>query len=90
MFLFVKACGSVRGVFPSNFVQTDVKAALQTLDKTAAPAPLQIGVSEIQMQASIGAGGFGKVYKAEWRGEVVAVKGTSSDILFDHRSYNYL
>lgn len=65
------------GVFPSNYV------APATPPAPAAPAGLQlpqeIPFHELQLEEIIGVGGFGKVYRALWRGEEVAVKAARLD-----------
>ncbi|KAM7059105.1 mitogen-activated protein kinase kinase kinase 10 [Molossus nigricans] len=65
------------GVFPSNYVAPTSPAA------PVAPAGLQlpqeIPFHELQLEEIIGVGGFGKVYRALWRGEEVAVKAARLD-----------
>lgn len=64
------------GVFPSNFVQTDVQTALQTYRNFQETEPRKIQFSELKLGQVIGAGGFGKVYHGYWAGHEVAVKAT--------------
>ena len=53
--------GDKVGIFPSNFVEGDIK-------------PVEIDYSELHLYEVIGVGGFGKVYRAYWRNQEVAVK----------------
>jgi len=48
------------------------KAKLDSLKKDT--ANWQINYEELQLEQKIGEGGFGEVYRAKWRGTVVAVK----------------
>eukprot|EP00117_Sycon_ciliatum_P002284 scpid27812/ scgid7580/ Mitogen-activated protein kinase kinase kinase 10 len=59
------------GMFPANFVTVGTvrDAVERQLSK-----PIIIKVEEVTFNDVIGAGGFGKVYRALWRGEEVAVK----------------
>lgn len=41
--------------------------------------PFEIPFKELQLEEVIGVGGFGKVYRGTWRGEVVAVKAARQD-----------
>ncbi|XP_066098560.1 mitogen-activated protein kinase kinase kinase 10 [Saccopteryx bilineata] len=59
------------GVFPSNYVAPAAPASLQL--------PQEIPFHELQLEEIIGVGGFGKVYRALWRGEEVAVKAARLD-----------
>ncbi|XP_007941180.1 mitogen-activated protein kinase kinase kinase 10 [Orycteropus afer afer] len=59
------------GVFPSNYVAPTAPAGLQL--------PQEIPFHELQLEEIIGVGGFGKVYRALWRGEEVAVKAARLD-----------
>uniref|UniRef100_A0A4W3HN18 Mitogen-activated protein kinase kinase kinase n=1 Tax=Callorhinchus milii TaxID=7868 RepID=A0A4W3HN18_CALMI len=52
------------GIFPANYV--------------AAP-PVEIEFSQLSLEEIIGVGGFGKVYRGTWRGQVVAVKAARRD-----------
>uniref|UniRef100_A0A667ZN50 Mitogen-activated protein kinase kinase kinase n=1 Tax=Myripristis murdjan TaxID=586833 RepID=A0A667ZN50_9TELE len=61
------------GIFPSNYVNTE-----------SPPAPkglvfLEIDFSELTLEEIIGVGGFGKVYRALWQGNEVAVKAARRD-----------
>jgi len=56
------------GLFPSNYIATsDGK-------RTSISEPLEIDFEEIDLIDVIGVGAFGKVYRAVWRDEEVAVK----------------
>ncbi|XP_006745519.1 mitogen-activated protein kinase kinase kinase 10 [Leptonychotes weddellii] len=62
------------GVFPSNYVAPGAPAAPAGLR-----LPQEIPFHELQLEEIIGVGGFGKVYRALWRGEEVAVKAARLD-----------
>lgn len=62
------------GVFPSNYVAPAAPAA-----PTGLQLPQEIPFHELQLEEIIGVGGFGKVYRALWRGEEVAVKAARLD-----------
>ncbi|XP_036903370.1 mitogen-activated protein kinase kinase kinase 10 isoform X5 [Sturnira hondurensis] len=62
------------GVFPSNYVAPAAPAAPASLQ-----LPQEIPFHELQLEEIIGVGGFGKVYRALWRGEEVAVKAARLD-----------
>uniref|UniRef100_H0VTB3 Mitogen-activated protein kinase kinase kinase n=1 Tax=Cavia porcellus TaxID=10141 RepID=H0VTB3_CAVPO len=62
------------GVFPSNYVAPSTPAAPAGLR-----LPQEIPFHELQLEEIIGVGGFGKVYRALWRGEEVAVKAARLD-----------
>ncbi|XP_012415306.2 mitogen-activated protein kinase kinase kinase 10 [Trichechus manatus latirostris] len=62
------------GVFPSNYVAPGAPAAPASLQ-----LPQEIPFHELQLEEIIGVGGFGKVYRALWRGEEVAVKAARLD-----------
>ncbi|XP_057568057.1 mitogen-activated protein kinase kinase kinase 10 isoform X2 [Hippopotamus amphibius kiboko] len=62
------------GVFPSNYVAPSTPAAPAGLQ-----LPQEIPFHELQLEEIIGVGGFGKVYRALWRGEEVAVKAARLD-----------
>ncbi|XP_038130827.1 mitogen-activated protein kinase kinase kinase 9 isoform X2 [Cyprinodon tularosa] len=73
------------GIFPSNYVskrnRTEEEAGLR--DSSEHPVPplhlLEIDFSELTLEEIIGVGGFGKVYRAVWRGSEVAVKAARRD-----------
>ncbi|XP_074921950.1 mitogen-activated protein kinase kinase kinase 9 [Chelonoidis abingdonii] len=56
------------GIFPSNYVSSSGPAP-----------PCQIDFSELALEEIIGIGGFGKVYRAVWEGDEVAVKAARYD-----------
>ncbi|XP_055001243.1 mitogen-activated protein kinase kinase kinase 10 [Sorex araneus] len=62
------------GVFPSNYVAPGAPAAPAGLQ-----LPREIPFHELRLEEIIGVGGFGKVYRALWRGEEVAVKAARLD-----------
>ncbi|XP_036202015.1 mitogen-activated protein kinase kinase kinase 10 isoform X2 [Myotis myotis] len=62
------------GVFPSDYVAPAAPAAPAGLR-----LPREIPFHELQLEEIIGVGGFGKVYRALWRGEEVAVKAARLD-----------
>uniref|UniRef100_G1PUG7 Mitogen-activated protein kinase kinase kinase n=1 Tax=Myotis lucifugus TaxID=59463 RepID=G1PUG7_MYOLU len=61
------------GVFPSDYVAPPRPAG------PPASLPREIPFHELQLEEIIGVGGFGKVYRALWRGEEVAVKAARLD-----------
>ncbi|XP_052768477.1 mitogen-activated protein kinase kinase kinase 11-like [Mya arenaria] len=63
--------GDKVGIFPSNFV-TKEQDVIRKI-------PLEIDYKELKLNDVIGVGGFGKVFHATWRGEVVAVKIANQD-----------
>lgn len=63
------------GVFPSNYVAPRAPAA----PPAGLPLPREIPFHELRLQEIIGVGGFGKVYRALWRGDEVAVKAARLD-----------
>ncbi|XP_043998206.1 mitogen-activated protein kinase kinase kinase 9 isoform X5 [Gambusia affinis] len=73
------------GIFPSNYVSkrngTEEEAGLR--ESSVHPVPplhlLEINFSELTLEEIIGVGGFGKVYRALWRGAKVAVKAARRD-----------
>jgi hypothetical protein len=56
------------GVFPANFVKTDLEAALSSIKHREPP---RIAFADIQLGNVIGNGGFGSVYDAKYADEVV-------------------
>ncbi|XP_045180242.2 mitogen-activated protein kinase kinase kinase 11-like [Mercenaria mercenaria] len=58
--------GDKVGIFPSNFVSKEADVIKKI--------PLHIDFRELKLNEVIGVGGFGKVFHATWRNEVVAVK----------------
>uniref|UniRef100_A0A914UTT2 mitogen-activated protein kinase kinase kinase n=1 Tax=Plectus sambesii TaxID=2011161 RepID=A0A914UTT2_9BILA len=66
------------GVFPSNFVKTDVEAALSSLNLKHQEPP-RIKYTELQIGETIGVGGFGTVHRALYNKKIVAVKIAKCD-----------
>ena len=65
------------GIFPAACVSCDMQTTAEP--KTHNPHyPLEIKNSEVDMKEPIGIGGFGKVYRAIYKGEEVAVKVAKS------------
>ncbi|XP_073454593.1 mitogen-activated protein kinase kinase kinase 10 isoform X1 [Aquarana catesbeiana] len=74
--------GKVRdkvGIFPSNYVVSDLKYTTLRNAPRDFPHPLPIKFEELELEEIIGVGGFGKVYKGIWREEEVAVKAVRHD-----------
>lgn len=74
--------GKVRdqvGIFPSNYVVSDLKYTTWEATPKDFPHPLQIKFEELDLEEIIGVGGFGKVYRGTWREEEVAVKAIRHD-----------
>ncbi|KAJ3612791.1 hypothetical protein NHX12_019049 [Muraenolepis orangiensis] len=76
------------GIFPSNYVSVGSGISEKMRDAAEQqyrdhPLPplhlLEIPFSELTLEEIIGVGGFGKVYRAVWRGEEVAVKAARRD-----------
>ncbi|XP_033896944.3 mitogen-activated protein kinase kinase kinase 9-like [Acipenser ruthenus] len=77
------------GIFPSNYVSSGQGISDQLRGKAVdeyAGCPalpflhlLEIDFAELALEEIIGVGGFGKVYRALWRGEEVAVKAARRD-----------
>lgn len=64
--------GSI-GIFPANLVKV-VTPSEALIDNMEIDYPLEIPSDELKLGDVIGLGGFGKVYRAQYRGEDVAVK----------------
>lgn len=61
--------GGQVGIFPSNYVS-----------RGGGPPPCEMAsFQELRLEEVIGIGGFGKVYRGSWRGELVAVKAARQD-----------
>ncbi|XP_038262613.1 mitogen-activated protein kinase kinase kinase 9 isoform X2 [Dermochelys coriacea] len=75
------------GIFPSNYVSSSAHSrrqrGAQELRPHYPPSPaihlLEIDFSELFLEEIIGIGGFGKVYRAVWEGDEVAVKAARYD-----------
>lgn len=66
------------GIFPAACVSCDTQGAGAAGSGSTPAYPLEIKNSEVEMKEPIGMGGFGKVYRAIYRGEEVAVKVAKS------------
>ncbi|POI25460.1 hypothetical protein CIB84_010790 [Bambusicola thoracicus] len=64
------------GIFPANYVTRQPRGAAG--DETAGSLT-EIDFQHLELQEIIGVGGFGKVYRATWRGREVAVKAARQD-----------
>uniref|UniRef100_A0A1A7WFA9 Mitogen-activated protein kinase kinase kinase n=1 Tax=Iconisemion striatum TaxID=60296 RepID=A0A1A7WFA9_9TELE len=71
------------GIFPCNYVsrRNGIPEEIgQSSDRSVPPLHLlEIDFSELTLEEIIGIGGFGKVYRAMWRGAEVAVKAARRD-----------
>ncbi|KAM8834220.1 LOW QUALITY PROTEIN: mitogen-activated protein kinase kinase kinase 9 [Synchiropus picturatus] len=68
------------GVFPSNYVSRGRRIPEEASEQRfPLPALHHIDFSELTLEEIIGVGGFGKVYRAVWRGAEVAVKAARRD-----------
>ncbi|XP_038623118.1 mitogen-activated protein kinase kinase kinase 10 [Tachyglossus aculeatus] len=67
------------GVFPSNYVAPAAGDGGPGRAVTPEAQPPEIPFQELHLEEMIGVGGFGKVYRARWRGEEVAVKAARLD-----------
>ncbi|XP_032872809.1 mitogen-activated protein kinase kinase kinase 11-like [Amblyraja radiata] len=69
------------GIFPANYVSSApaAYAKLPASRQEELPTPREVAFSELALQEVIGVGGFGKVYRARWRGRLVAVKAARQD-----------
>ncbi|XP_071354578.1 mitogen-activated protein kinase kinase kinase 9 [Trachinotus anak] len=73
------------GIFPSNYVSrgNGIPEEIRDTSEQQYPVPplhlLEIDFSELTLEEIIGVGGFGKVYRAVWRGSEVAVKAARRD-----------
>uniref|UniRef100_A0A673KVX9 mitogen-activated protein kinase kinase kinase n=1 Tax=Sinocyclocheilus rhinocerous TaxID=307959 RepID=A0A673KVX9_9TELE len=62
------------GIFPSNYVSNSISEKIRDTpedygDYLAPPIQIQIDFSELALEEMIGVGGFGKVYRAIWKGK---------------------
>ncbi|XP_052468703.1 mitogen-activated protein kinase kinase kinase 9-like [Carassius gibelio] len=73
------------GIFPSNYVSNDISEKIRDTPQAYCDYSLprlhflQIDFSELVLEEMIGVGGFGKVYRAIWKGKEVAVKAAQRD-----------
>nr|XP_056709696.1 mitogen-activated protein kinase kinase kinase 11 [Euleptes europaea] len=61
------------GIFPSNYVSP------KTGGYSGPEGPPKADFRDLRLEEVIGVGGFGKVYRGTWRGELVAVKAARQD-----------
>lgn len=71
------------GIFPSNYVSLK-PGGYGKIPGSSVAGELQfepevVDFRELSLQEVIGVGGFGKVYRGTWRGELVAVKAARQD-----------
>ncbi|XP_065586306.1 mitogen-activated protein kinase kinase kinase 21 isoform X2 [Cyrtonyx montezumae] len=64
------------GIFPANYVTRQPRGAA---GEEPAGSLTEIDFQHLELQEIIGVGGFGKVYRATWRGREVAVKAARQD-----------
>ncbi|XP_026108235.1 mitogen-activated protein kinase kinase kinase 11-like [Carassius auratus] len=73
------------GIFPSNYVSFKPSGYGELQGSGLGPAvvselePDTVDFSELSLEEVIGVGGFGKVYRGTWKGELVAVKAARQD-----------
>ncbi|KAF7201265.1 mitogen-activated protein kinase kinase kinase 9 isoform X1 [Nothobranchius furzeri] len=73
------------GIFPCNYIsrRNGIPEEIGLRDSSEGSVPslhlLEIDFSELTLEEIIGVGGFGKVYRAVWRGAEVAVKAARRD-----------
>ncbi len=66
------------GIFPSNFV-TKPEVVDQVSPEGHENRPFEVDYSDLEIREVIGVGGFGKVFRALWHGDEVAVKEARHD-----------
>lgn len=74
--------GDKVGIFPSNFVEEVEESSGRSGRSNVfdeEDQPIEIDFRELRLEEVIGIGGFGKVYRGTWRGEVIAVKAARQD-----------
>ncbi|XP_065158014.1 mitogen-activated protein kinase kinase kinase 11 isoform X4 [Atheta coriaria] len=70
--------GDKVGIFPANFVAYDdlIDGNNSLINDIH---PIELDFSELRLQEVIGVGGFGKVYRGQWKDHEVAVKAARQD-----------
>jgi hypothetical protein len=66
------------GIFPAACVSCDVQGGSAGSEAAHSVYPLEIKSSEVSLKEVVGIGGFGKVFRAIYKGEDVAVKVAKS------------
>lgn len=66
------------GIFPAACVSCEVQGGTGGVGSASSVYPLEIKNSEVTMKEVVGIGGFGKVFRAIYKGEDVAVKVAKS------------
>ncbi|XP_067831715.1 mitogen-activated protein kinase kinase kinase 11-like [Heptranchias perlo] len=66
------------GIFPANYVSFK-PAGYAKLPGGRAEDPGEVAFGELTLQEVIGVGGFGRVYRGTWKGQLVAVKAARQD-----------
>ncbi|XP_042201242.1 mitogen-activated protein kinase kinase kinase 21-like [Callorhinchus milii] len=67
------------GIFPANYVAREPPPGYVGGSRRLVQPPVEIEFSQLSLEEIIGVGGFGKVYRGTWRGQVVAVKAARRD-----------
>lgn len=73
------------GIFPSNYVSLKpngygkLPASVGSVGPELQFEPEVVDFRELKLEEVIGVGGFGKVYRGTWRGDLVAVKAARQD-----------
>lgn len=65
------------GIFPALYVTAEDPLAVSSLIGQVDPP--RVRFCELRLEEVIGVGGFGKVYRGHWRGDIVAVKAARQD-----------